>query len=142
MMRVVSGALLFCALTVAVVGATGAVGNEMIATLEERNFPLDKLRLFASERSEGKTLDFHVAEPVLLGRKNGFLFQHRPIGTHSVIQPHADEFDIILCRRVEAVTTHVNFWILRQFKVSQGCQRSVLLTLVDARLTIQHVRIE
>lgn len=44
---------------VAVVGATGAVGNEMIAVLEQRNFPVDQLRLFASERSEGKTLDFH-----------------------------------------------------------------------------------
>jgi len=44
---------------VAVVGATGAVGNEMVSTLEERNFPVAKLRLFASERSEGKTLDFH-----------------------------------------------------------------------------------
>ncbi|MFH1026026.1 MAG: aspartate-semialdehyde dehydrogenase [Nitrospirota bacterium] len=42
----------------AVVGATGAVGNEMIATLEQRNFPVEKLRLFASERSEGKTLEF------------------------------------------------------------------------------------
>ena len=44
---------------VAVVGATGAVGNEMIAILEERNFPVEKLRLFASERSEGRTLEFN-----------------------------------------------------------------------------------
>ncbi|KAF0143715.1 MAG: aspartate-semialdehyde dehydrogenase [Nitrospirae bacterium] len=43
---------------VAVVGATGAVGNEMIATLEQRDFPVEKLRLFASERSEGKALEF------------------------------------------------------------------------------------
>lgn len=43
---------------VAVVGATGAVGNEMINVLEERNFPVERLRLFASERSEGKTLQF------------------------------------------------------------------------------------
>lgn len=43
---------------VAVVGATGAVGNEMIAVLEERKFPVEKLRLFASEKSEGKTLKF------------------------------------------------------------------------------------
>ena len=43
---------------VAVVGATGAVGNEMIATLEQRNFPVEKIRLFASERSEGKNLEF------------------------------------------------------------------------------------
>lgn len=47
---------------VAVVGATGAVGNEMIATLEQRNFPVEKLRLFASERSEGKKLEFQGNE--------------------------------------------------------------------------------
>ncbi|OGL47043.1 MAG: aspartate-semialdehyde dehydrogenase [Candidatus Schekmanbacteria bacterium RBG_16_38_11] len=43
---------------VAVAGATGAVGHEMISTLEERNFPVDELRLLASERSAGKTLKF------------------------------------------------------------------------------------
>jgi aspartate-semialdehyde dehydrogenase len=47
---------------VAVVGATGAVGNEMIAVLEERNFPVEKLRLFASELSEGKTLQFEGSD--------------------------------------------------------------------------------
>ena len=47
---------------VAVVGATGAVGNEMIATLEEREFPVERLRLFASERSEGKSLQFEGSE--------------------------------------------------------------------------------
>ncbi|MFZ3121774.1 MAG: aspartate-semialdehyde dehydrogenase [Thermodesulfovibrionales bacterium] len=47
---------------VAVVGATGAVGNEMISTLEQRNFPVEKLRLFASERSEGKKLEFQGNE--------------------------------------------------------------------------------
>ncbi|MFH1367886.1 MAG: aspartate-semialdehyde dehydrogenase [Elusimicrobiota bacterium] len=39
---------------VAVVGATGAVGQEMIKMLEERNFPAESLRLLASERSAGK----------------------------------------------------------------------------------------
>ncbi len=47
---------------VAVVGATGAVGNEMVSILEERRFPVEQLRLFASERSEGKTMDFHGKE--------------------------------------------------------------------------------
>ncbi|HLA48105.1 MAG: aspartate-semialdehyde dehydrogenase [Nitrospinae bacterium RIFCSPHIGHO2_02_39_11] len=44
--------------TVAVVGATGAVGNEMVSILEERNFPVGNLKLFASERSEGKYIEF------------------------------------------------------------------------------------
>ncbi len=43
---------------VAVVGATGAVGVELIRCLEQRNFPLAKLRLFASARSAGRTLSF------------------------------------------------------------------------------------
>lgn len=43
---------------VAVAGATGAVGIEMLATLEKRNFPVKNLRLLASERSVGKKLKF------------------------------------------------------------------------------------
>jgi aspartate-semialdehyde dehydrogenase len=43
---------------VAIVGATGAVGIEMLKTLEKRNFPVGKLTLLASARSAGKTLNF------------------------------------------------------------------------------------
>ena len=43
---------------VAVVGATGAVGEQMREVLEERLFPVDELRLLASERSAGQSLAF------------------------------------------------------------------------------------
>lgn len=43
---------------VAIVGATGAVGVEMIKTLEKRNFPVGELTLLASARSVGKTLPY------------------------------------------------------------------------------------
>ena len=43
---------------VAIVGATGAVGIELLGCLERRNFPMSELRLFASARSAGKTLPF------------------------------------------------------------------------------------
>jgi aspartate-semialdehyde dehydrogenase len=43
---------------VAIVGATGAVGVELIRCLEQRRFPLRELRLFASARSAGKSLQF------------------------------------------------------------------------------------
>ncbi|WP_420265319.1 aspartate-semialdehyde dehydrogenase [Candidatus Magnetominusculus dajiuhuensis] len=46
----------------AVVGATGAVGGEMISILQERKFPVSELRLFASERSEGKKIEFRDDE--------------------------------------------------------------------------------
>lgn len=44
--------------SVAVVGATGAVGAEFLTVLAERDFPISKLRLLASPRSEGKTLTY------------------------------------------------------------------------------------
>jgi len=43
---------------VAIAGATGAVGADMIETLEKRNFPVKELRLLASARSAGKKLVF------------------------------------------------------------------------------------
>ena len=43
---------------VTIVGATGAVGNEMIKILEERAFPVKQLKLLASERSTGKVLKY------------------------------------------------------------------------------------
>lgn len=47
---------------VAVAGATGAVGIEMLQTLERRNFPVGKLTLLASARSVGKKLKFRGTE--------------------------------------------------------------------------------
>ena len=43
---------------VAVMGATGAVGTQFLWILEERSFPINELRLLASERSRGKELEF------------------------------------------------------------------------------------
>jgi aspartate-semialdehyde dehydrogenase len=58
---------------VAVVGATGAVGNEMIRILEERRFPVEKLTLLASERSVGKEFSFQGKTiPVELLTENSF----------------------------------------------------------------------
>ena len=49
-------------LHVAIVGATGAVGIEMMKTLEKRGFPVGKMTLLASARSAGKTLPFSGEE--------------------------------------------------------------------------------
>src|SRR3990167_6480993 len=46
------------ALNIAIVGATGAVGETMLTVLQERQFPIAHLDLLASERSVGKTIAF------------------------------------------------------------------------------------
>jgi aspartate-semialdehyde dehydrogenase len=51
--------------TVAVVGATGAVGRTMLKILEQRGFPVEQLRLAASERSAGQLADTHLGEVVI-----------------------------------------------------------------------------
>ena len=50
---------------VAVAGATGAVGVEMLKTLEKRNFPVANLKLLASARSAGKTMKFKGEDIVI-----------------------------------------------------------------------------
>lgn len=49
----------------AIVGATGAVGQECLTILDQRQFPSDRLRLFASSRSAGKTVPFR-GEPIAI----------------------------------------------------------------------------
>ena len=59
--------------TVAVVGATGAVGTEMIQILEERKFPVKELIPLASDRSEGLTVEFQEKEiPVRVLKPDSF----------------------------------------------------------------------
>ena len=60
--------------TVAVLGATGAVGVEMIKTLEKRNFPVANLKLLASARSAGKTATFKGENIFWLGNNTNNRF--------------------------------------------------------------------
>ena len=50
---------------IAIVGATGAVGHELLKVLAERNFPVGELTLLASERSEGKTIEWQGKEYIV-----------------------------------------------------------------------------
>ena len=67
---------------VAVVGATGAVGEAMIAILEERDFPVRTLYPLASSRSAGKSVMFH-GKSVTVGDLAQFDFSQVQIGLFS-----------------------------------------------------------
>lgn len=49
-------------MNITIVGASGAVGQEFLRVLDQRDFPIDSLRLFGSERSAGKTISFRGKE--------------------------------------------------------------------------------
>jgi len=67
---------------VAVVGATGAVGQAMVEILEERDFPVGELHLLASERSAGKVVQFK-GKSVRVKRLDQFDFSGVQIGLFS-----------------------------------------------------------
>ena len=67
---------------VAIAGATGAVGEALVEILEERNFPVRTLHLLASERSEGKRIQFRGSS-VMVKRLDQFDFSQAQIGLFS-----------------------------------------------------------
>ena len=67
---------------VAIAGATGAVGQALLEILEERDFPVEQLFLLASERSEGKRLQFR-GRSVAVRRLDQFDFSAAQIGLFS-----------------------------------------------------------
>lgn len=79
------------AYSVAVAGATGAVGLEMIKTLEQRKFPVGTLKLLASERSEGKELKFN-GKPMRVERLTKESFKGMDIALFSAGASRSLEF--------------------------------------------------
>jgi aspartate-semialdehyde dehydrogenase len=77
--------------TVAVAGATGAVGETMLRLLEERNFPVRRLKLLASERSTGKSLTFK-GEEIKVERLDDGSFQGIDIALFSAGATRSQEF--------------------------------------------------
>jgi aspartate-semialdehyde dehydrogenase len=66
----------------AVVGATGNVGREILSILEERDFPIDNLYLLASSRSKGQTINFRDKE-IIVEDLSEFDFSKVEIGLFS-----------------------------------------------------------
>jgi len=68
--------------SIGIIGATGAVGAELLRVLDARNFPISELHLFASDRSAGKQLAFR-GNPITLEPLNDKSFEHLDIALFS-----------------------------------------------------------
>jgi aspartate-semialdehyde dehydrogenase len=78
-------------LTVAVVGVTGAVGQTTLKLLDERKFPVKALRVFASERSVGKTVTFK-GETLRIGKLGPEAFKGVDIALFSAGSSQSQEY--------------------------------------------------
>jgi aspartate-semialdehyde dehydrogenase len=78
-------------LTVAVVGVTGAVGQTTLRLLDERKFPVKALRVFASERSVGKTVTFK-GETLRIGKLGPEAFKGVDIALFSAGSSQSKEY--------------------------------------------------
>jgi len=83
---------------VAVVGVTGAVGEEMLKVLEERSFPVKTLRALASERSEGKLVEF-AGEKLKVERLTSSSFEGIEIALFSAGASISREFSPIAAKK-------------------------------------------
>ena len=77
---------------IAVVGASGAVGQEFLKVLAERRFPLDELVLFGSARSAGKAFDFDGRKHIVRELKHNDDFKTVDIALVSAGGSVAEEF--------------------------------------------------
>ncbi len=66
-------------MNIAIVGASGAVGQELLKVLSERHFPLDSLRLFGSKRSAGRKYEFNNQEIQIEELQHGEQFRDTDI---------------------------------------------------------------
>ncbi len=83
--------------SVAVVGATGVVGNEMINVLEQRDFPVSRIKLLASSRSAGESLEFQ-GEHVTVEELTEDAFKDIQIGLFSAGGSVSEKFAPIAAR--------------------------------------------
>ena len=75
---------------VGILGATGAVGRQMIECLEERNIACDELRLLASSRSAGKTMEFN-GQPITIQEATPDAFNGLDVVLRAVEADHSKE---------------------------------------------------
>ncbi|MBU4353738.1 MAG: aspartate-semialdehyde dehydrogenase [Desulfobacterales bacterium] len=94
---------------VAVVGVTGAVGQQMVACLEERNFPVGRLVPLASERSLGKTVTF-LGKEISVGVLNEDSFDGVEIALFSAGGGISKEFGPIAARAGAVVVDNSSAW--------------------------------
>src|SRR3954469_11503858 len=95
--------------TVAVVGATGAVGQPTLKILEERKFPVRELRCFASERSVGKTVTF-AGDEVRVQRVEAPAFKGVDIAICSAGSSQAREYAPMIAKAGAIVVDKSNGW--------------------------------
>jgi len=94
---------------VAVVGATGVVGIEMIRMLETRHFPINRLRLFASERSKGKKQNFKN-KPINVEVLDSELISGLDVAVFSAGAAVSKEFAPIFARKGIFVIDNSSAW--------------------------------
>ena len=95
---------------VAVVGATGLVGQTFLKVLKERNFPVEKLYLYASARSAGKIVNFDGKDYTVIELKE----ENKATSISSFIFSKTPGGNIAL----SCINTNFNLFLASSFEVS------------------------
>ena len=115
--------------TVAILGATGAVGQEMMNILEERNFPVGKLVPLASARSAGKTLKFK-GEDVTIQEACDTAFEGVDIVLGAAENDIAERFAPAIVKAGAVFPQHRSFVISRPDRVRRRAEKFFTRTVL------------
>ncbi len=95
---------------VAIVGATGEVGRAFLRVLEERNFPVSSLKLFASKNSKGKTLTFKGKEYKVEALEEQDSFKNIDIALFSAGSTVSKEYAPLFAKDGAVVIDNSSYW--------------------------------
>ncbi|MDC0158911.1 aspartate-semialdehyde dehydrogenase [Rhodospirillaceae bacterium] len=95
---------------IAVVGATGAVGREMLQTLEERSFPIKEVVALASEKSIGKEVSFGEKKSLMVQNLETFDFTGFDIALFSAGSSIAEKFGLKAAKQGAVVIDNSSRW--------------------------------
>ncbi len=95
---------------VAIVGATGEVGRAFLRVLEERNFPVSSLKLFASKNSKGKTLTFKGKEYKVEALEEQDSFKNIDIALFSAGSTVSKEYAPLFVKDGAVVIDNSSYW--------------------------------
>lgn len=99
---------------VAIVGATGEVGRAFLRVLEERNFPVSSLKLFASKNSKGKTLTFRGKEYKVEALEEQDSFKDIDIALFSAGSSVSKEYAPLFAKDGAVVIDNSSYWRMNE----------------------------
>ena len=116
---------------VAIVGASGAVGQEFLRVLDERNFPLDELVLFGSKRSAGTKYTFRGKEVEVKLLQHNDDFKGVDIAFTFIANPNCTTIQMVVALKAIEQLSHIKVVHVSTYQAASGAGAAAMQELYE-----------